>query len=62
MKLKKLIKVLNPETIVRLMDADKLDIIAKVKDIPKELKERNVKKLSSSYYDSDDDMLILLKV
>lgn len=62
MKLKQLLKVLHPETVVHLFDDVKLDLVVKVKDIQKELKEISVKNLYKSYSDSLYDFSIFLKV
>ena len=62
MKLRTQLSILHPEAVVRLLDADKLDLVAKVKDIPKDLKERSVKKLHKSFFDNAYDLTIYLKV
>ena len=62
MKLKSQLSVLNPETVVCLADPNGSDLVVKVKNIPKELKERSVKKLYRAYSDSVYDFLIVLKV
>lgn len=62
MKLRTQLSVLHPETVVRLWDDDKLDLVVRVKLISKELKERSVKKLYSTYDDSEYDLSIELKV
>lgn len=62
MKLRTQLSVLNPETVVYLFDDVKLDLIVTVKDIPKDLKERNVKRLYKAYFDSKYDLYIELKV
>ena len=62
MKLRSLLSVLHPETVVCLVEDDKLDLVVKVKDIPKELKERTVKKLNTVYIQNQYDLSISLKV
>lgn len=61
MKLRSLLSVLHPETVVCLVEDDKLDLVVKVKDIPKELKERTVNELYRSHTDSLYDFSIFLK-
>ena len=62
MKLKKLLRILDLEIVVRLFDDYKLDLVVKVKDIPKELKERSVNRLYRPYFDIKYDLSIFLKV
>ena len=62
MKLRTQLSVLHPETVVCLVDPNGSNLVVKVKDIPKELKERSVKKLYNSYPDSEYDFYIYLKV
>ena len=62
MKLRILLNVLHPETVVHLFDDVKLDLIVQVKDVPNDLKERIVNKLFRSYFHSKYDFTIFLKV
>ena len=61
MKLRSLLGVLHPETVVHLFDDVKLDLIVQAKDVPKELKERTVNELYRSYTDSLYDFSIFLE-
>ena len=62
MKLRTQLSVLHPDTVVCLLDYDKLELVIKVKNIPKELKERQVDKLFPTRSDNAFDLYIELKV
>lgn len=62
MKLRNLIKVLHPKTVVCLMDDDNLYLVVEIKDIPKELKKRKVRTLHGSSYDGQYDLFIFLNI
>lgn len=62
MKLGTQLSVLYPETIVCLIDPNGLDLVVRVKDIPKELKKRTVNKLGRASSDLPYNFLIMLKV
>ena len=61
MKLRTQLSVLDSDTVVCIVDPNASDLVVKVKDIPKELKERNVSKLYRAYSDSKYDLSIFLK-
>lgn len=60
MKLRKLLRILLPESTVCILDSNGLYLVVEVKDIPKEMKERSVNKLYKSY--SHQLLYIELKV
>ena len=61
MKLKKLIKVLHPDTFVAVVDGDSEMIVIKVSKLNSELKERQVKMLYTTRSDQSFDIYIELK-
>lgn len=60
MKLKTQLSVLDPDIVVLISDPNDSDLIVKVKDVPKKLKERTVNKLYGSYIDNKYDLSIFL--
>lgn len=60
MKLRTQLSVLDPEMVVCIIDPNASDLVVKVKDVPKKLKERSVNKLYKAYSDSLYDLSIFL--
>ena len=61
MKLKKLIKILHPDTLVAIVDGDSYIKVAKISTLDKSLKKRQVDKLYSTSSDNSFELCIELK-
>ena len=62
MKLKKLIKVLHPDTVVAIVDGDSYIKVVEISMLDNSLKKRQVDKLYSTRSDNSFDLCIELKV
>lgn len=62
MKLKKLIKILHPDTVIAIIDGDSDIKVLKISTLDSSLKERQVDKLYPTRSDNPYDFYIELKV
>ncbi len=62
MKLKKLIKVLHPDTVIAIVDGDSDIKVVKISTLDNYLKERQVNRLYPTRSDNAFDLYIELKV
>ena len=62
MKLKRLLSILDRDCTVAIVDKQGLDLVCKVKEVPKDIRERTVKSLYRASSDLPYDFLIVLKV